>query len=311
MSSNAKDKLKNQSIKDYQKNGFLVVRNIVDKALLNIQSNSIRNCLSRFLGSDPKLADEENLWDSSHFHESLINFRSEDPDTFGSLYDTLQSSITLTQLVASEDLIQLCVELLGVTPFDLSSQGQELRLDVPFDKRNRQLWHQDQSYVPANYMCEAALSCWLPLNHHTPDMGPLEVIPGSHKLGDINARASKWTLDKLQPSLDLKNESLGNQYNITENVSTQGIDINELVKKKIAVDLCPGDVLLFHFCLLHQGGFNSSDRIRFTAGNRIHISTEEDFRPFRCVPIYNPHLDRVVQKKFEKRHSDYVEKPLR
>ncbi|SVE53179.1 uncharacterized protein METZ01_LOCUS506033, partial [marine metagenome] len=113
MSSNAKYKLTNQSIKDYQENGFLVVRNIVDKALLNIQSNSIRNCLSRFLGSDPKLADEENLWDSSHFHESLINFRSEDPDTFGSLYDTIQSSITLTQLVASEDLIQLCVEILG------------------------------------------------------------------------------------------------------------------------------------------------------------------------------------------------------
>ena len=150
MSSNAKYKLTNQSIKDYQENGFLVVRNVVDKALLNAQSNTIRNCLYRFLGSDPKLVDEENLWDSRHFHESLINFRSEDPDTFGSLYDTIQSSITLTQLVASEDLIQLCGEILGVTPGSVTPFGllNDKKKQVKFFLDKKILIHKKVNFHP-------------------------------------------------------------------------------------------------------------------------------------------------------------------
>jgi ectoine hydroxylase-related dioxygenase (phytanoyl-CoA dioxygenase family) len=175
------------------------------------------------------------------------------------------------------------------------AQAQEFRVDVPFDERNFHSWHQEQTYIHANYLGENCLGYWLPLNHHKKDMGALEVIPGSHRLNSLKVFSKKWSIAKhnLLAEADKSNIQKPSQFStsgqtLAEELSLPESLINELSKNKIAVDMKPGDVLFFHMLLLHQSGANTSEQIRFTAANRINVSSSEDFRPFRSRVQYSP-----------------------
>jgi hypothetical protein len=101
VSSNVKYDLKKCEIEDFQENGYLIIRNLVNKELLDKQALLVQNCYMRFCKLKSNIVAEKNLWDSPHFHKSLINFRENDPKKFGSFYDALQSSVTLTQLLCN------------------------------------------------------------------------------------------------------------------------------------------------------------------------------------------------------------------
>ena len=51
---------------------------------------------------DSELDELEYPWKSELFHKKLIEFRKKDPKLFGAIYDSLKTSLTLTQLVSDD-----------------------------------------------------------------------------------------------------------------------------------------------------------------------------------------------------------------
>ena len=114
------------------------------------------------------------------FHDEIINFRKLEPKKFSMLYDTVQTSFSVYQLVHSNLIGENCANLLGVKETELSVTEGMVRMDVPHDKRNIAGWHQEISYLR-----NEGLVVWIPLTDITIKLGLLEICPKSHLEGEL------------------------------------------------------------------------------------------------------------------------------
>lgn len=91
----------------------------------------------------------------------------------------------LLQTVAHRNARKYAAALLGVDAEELSSWGHMIRKG-PGGREAP--WHQDEAYWDPE-LTYHALGCWLPLHDVTEEMGTMQFIPGSHKLGVLDHRA--------------------------------------------------------------------------------------------------------------------------
>ena len=86
----------------------------------------------------------------------------------------------LLQSTFARNARRYAAALLGVDVTEISSWGHFLRKPV----RNNRLapWHQDEAYWEPE-LAYHALGAWLPLHDVSVEMGAMQFIPGSHRLG--------------------------------------------------------------------------------------------------------------------------------
>lgn len=103
---------------------------------------------------------------------------------------------------------------------------------------------------------------WVPLCNISGDMGPLEVIPGSHLRG-------------------LQATKVKDNFGLCENVSEDEF---------VSVQTSPGDALFFSTFLIHRSGENTSEKIRWSCHFRYNDLTEATYlsrghpSPYRYFP---------------------------
>lgn len=108
--------------------------------------------------------------------------------------------------------------------------------------------HQDWGYFPTTN--DTMLAAIIHVSAATDEMGCLRVYPGTHKLGRIEgAMGSTETLFKDYP-----------------------------IEKATPIEAEPGDVLFFHYCLIHGSMPNRSDKVRKTVLVQMHAG-DDDVEP--------------------------------
>ena len=269
-----------QIITDYNKNGYAILRNIVPHPRIDALLENIYK-LYRKYSTDYELDESEDPWKSEMFHKKLIEFRKKDPKLFGAIYDSLKTSLTLTQLVSDDVIVDNVAKFLCVESSDVSISEPMCRLDVPNDKRNALEWHQERSFFPQNRDGLHSLVCWIPLTSVTEEMGAIHISPESHAGGLIT------------PAQNEKKSEL----------STRQISVPEEHVKKyedLVVPVDVGDVVFFNMLLYHRSGVNISDKVRFAVQSRFHTATADDFIPFELVNYYNPDIkQKLIEKNYD------------
>ena len=269
-----------QIINDYSKNGYAILKNIVPYTRIDALLENIYK-LYRKYSTDYELDGSEDPWKSEMFHKKLIEFRKKDPKLFGAIYDSLKTSLTLTQLVSDDKIVDNVAKFLNVKPSDISISEPMCRLDVPNDKRNALEWHQERSFFPQNRDGSHSLVCWIPLTNVTEEMGAIHISPESHKGGLI-----------IPERNEKKNGSSTRQISVPE----------EHIKKyeDLTVPVDVGDVVFLNMLLFHRSGVNISDKIRYAVQARFHTATADDFIPFEFVNYYNPDIkQRLIEKNYD------------
>ena len=269
-----------QIINDYSKNGYAILKNIVPYTRIDALLENIYK-LYRKYSTDSELDEAEDPWKSEIFHKKLIEFRKKDPKLFGAIYDSLKTSLTLTQLVSDDKIVDNVAKFLNVKPSDISISEPMCRLDVPNDKRNALEWHQERSFFPQNRDGSHSLVCWIPLTNVTEEMGAIHISPESHKGGLI-----------IPERNEKKNGSSTRQISVPE----------EHIKKyeDLTVPVDVGDVVFLNMLLFHRSGVNISDKIRYAVQARFHTATADDFIPFELVNYYNPDIkQRLIEKNYD------------
>ena len=113
-----------------------------------------------------------------------------------------------------------------------------LRLDPPNDYENS-LGYQDSSYCRQNIDGNKGSVLWLPLRNLSKNMGRLQFIKSSHRIGTLNRKK-------------IRNKQFSSQQRlIPENLIPKKSEIME-------VDLKLGDVLFMSLNLVHRSGHNIS-----------------------------------------------------
>ena len=269
-----------QIITDYNKNGYAILRNIVPPPRIDALLENIYK-LYRKYSTDYEFDESEDPWKSEMFHKKLIEFRKKDPKLFGAIYDSLKTSLTLTQLVSDDVIVNNVAKFLNVDPSDVSISEPMCRLDVPNDKRNTLEWHQERSFFPQNRDGLHSLVCWIPLTSVTEEMGAIHISPESHAGGLI---------------IPAQNEK-------KSELSTRQISVPEEYIKKyedLVVPVDAGDVVFFNMLLYHRSGINISDKVRFAVQSRFHTATADDFIPFELVNYYNPDIkQKLIEKNYD------------
>jgi len=134
------------------------------------------------------------------------------------------------------------------------------RPKLPGDERTLIWWHQDAQYTASHKLGNVeelrTVNLWSPLLPAHREHGCMQFAPGTHKLGLVPYHQKGIHLeidnDVLKPYID----------------------------KAVDVELEPGDVVLFHNMLFHQGLPNVSDRIRWSVDWRFQDATQPTLRPF-------------------------------
>jgi hypothetical protein len=267
-------------IESYTKNGFAIVKNIVPAQRINSLLENIFNLFCRYSTDYQELKNMEKPWNTELFHKKLIEFRQKDPESFGAIYDSLKTSLTLTQLITDNKVADFVAKFLKIKPSDLSISEPMCRLDVPNDKRNTLDWHQERSFFPQNRNGLNGLVCWIPLTDITEEMGPIHISPRSHVEGQL----------KLSNKTK-KNMSYTTQIPVPEEFVSKYEDL--------AVRANAGDAVFFNMLLFHRSGQNISNKVRLATQGRFHTSTADDFIPFDLINYYNPFVKQKLEKKYD------------
>jgi hypothetical protein len=267
-------------IESYTKNGFAIVKNIVPAQRINSLLENIFNLFCRYSTDYQELKNMEKPWNTELFHKKLIEFRQKDPESFGAIYDSLKTSLTLTQLITDNKVADFVAKFLKIKPSDLSISEPMCRLDVPNDKRNTLDWHQERSFFPQNRNGLNGLVCWIPLTDITEEMGPMHISPRSHAEGQL----------KLSNKTK-KNMSYTTQIPVPEEFVSKYEDL--------AVRTNVGDAVFFNMLLFHRSGQNISNKVRLATQGRFHTSTADDFIPFDLINYYNPFIKQKLEKKYD------------
>ena len=267
-------------IESYTKNGFAIVKNIVPAQRINSLLENIFNLFCKYSTDCQELKNMDKPWNTELFHKKLIEFRQKDPESFGAIYDSLKTSLTLTQLITDNKVVDFVAKFLKIKPSDLSISEPMCRLDVPNDKRNTLDWHQERSFFPQNRNGLNGLVCWIPLTDITEEMGPMHISPRSHAEGQL--KLSNRTK---------KNVSYTTQIPVPEEFVSKYEDL--------AVRANAGDAVFFNMLLFHRSGQNISNKIRLATQGRFHTSTADDFIPFDLINYYNPFVKQKLEKKYD------------
>ena len=147
-------------------------------------------------------------------------------------------------LATDPELRAVLHELLGEAPL-LSQAHHNCVMTKHPGYSSQTLWHQDIRYW--SFAAPALISAWFALTEERQGNGGLLLIPGSHRL-----EIAPYRLD----------EKLFLRPELPENA--------ELIKSARAVELEPGDLLLFHCRLFHAAGTNDTDRLKLSAVFTYH-----------------------------------------
>lgn len=230
----------------FDRQGLLCVRNLVPRRLIDGLSRTLMQMIEaqfRAAGLDaPAGADLDTAFNALCAHDRHLG---------GHVYEAGRRSAGLFAALSAEPVMSAIATLLGSDAIVLPPKHVMLRIDRRDEAKFSFPWHQD---YPFNLMSRPTVTIWAPLTPVTEDMGQLQLIPGSHH-------------DYHRVKVEADNRF----------VTFADLDDAALDEQAVAVDVRPGDALLFHDLLIHRSGENLSDRARWTVNARYGDANDPDF----------------------------------
>jgi phytanoyl-CoA hydroxylase len=256
----------NYSKSQFNKDGFLIIKNFFDKEILQEIYQDARQLfavqIKRILG---KQVDIDN---KDEFEQAMFEFFEKDFTAFVNTGKQTQHLISMHRLGTDEKILSLLKELgyefptIAVRPamqFNsrfLSKGGSHWKLGAHQD------WRTGQGSLDSVVL-------WFPLVDCGEDLGSLQIIPASHKDGLMKADTSGY---------------LGS---IQEEIADE---------KYVQTEFEAGDLLIFSAFLIHRSGNNITNNIRWSIQLRYNNIAEPTFqeRGFPMPYIYKPEEDLVT-----------------
>lgn len=237
----------NYKIENYHSDGYVIIKNLLNKSLINDLKKIIK--LNLYFRSKSK---------KKFFHDDLIRFRKRHTRSFSYFFDSLQTLSLNYNILTQKKIIKLANKLLKNSKKSISITDVALRIDPPFDDRNTLKWHQDSSYFRQNDNGFNGLVIWSPIFEINSKTGGIEFLEKSYKIGPQNVKRKKAK----------KGFS-----------SQRSIDEDNLKKfKKIKCDsIKPGDAIIMNMDMIHRSSFNCSNKSRITLIGRYHNTISGDF----------------------------------
>lgn len=258
----------------FNKDGYLIIKNFFDKATIENIYKEARTLfaiqMKRVLGKDVDINNRDE------FEPAMFELFDTDFITFVNTGKQVQHSISLHRLGTDPEIMELLSEM-GYE-FPMIAVRPSMQFNSRFLSKGGTHWklgaHQDWRTGQGSL---DSVVLWFPMINCDEALGSLQVIPGSHKTGLMQADTS------------------GYAGSIQEN-------INEADYVQTEFEM--GDLLIFSAFLIHRSGDNVTDNIRWSIQLRYNNMTEATFqeRGFPMPYIYKPE-EELVTPDFPKKEQ--------
>ena len=239
-----KIKLSKDQVDLFAKDGVLVIRSFYEAKAIEAVQRGIYDVIGRVLARHHCEIDRKPFSGPSFddgFNAMIAVNRS-----FGSeVYDAIKQIPAFIRLLADDAHEDLFRQLRPGSFPAIAAGGYGIRIDNPSEDKFRTFWHQE---YPSQLRSLNGLVCWSPLMNITPDLGPVNFCPGSHREGALPVY-NESEGDKRSGAYSLK---LHNEQFILEKYET------------ISPLSGPTDLVVIDFLTLHSSGFNRSTRSRWS-----------------------------------------------
>jgi hypothetical protein len=250
----------------YREDGYLLVKGFFPRA----EIETIRNEAKQVFLSQMRrhgIVDTDDL-SEAEFEAGMFRLFETDIATLTNCGKQVQHLISLHRLSLSEPLVE-AVKSLGL-PFPNVSTRPLLYFNSRRLAKKEVYWrlsvHQDWRSMQGSL---DAVVVWVPLIDVDRELGALEVIPGSHKMGLLDSEMS---------------DGYGH------------IDSSVNLPEPVPVEVEVGDALFFSAFLVHQSGASTTDSIRWSCHFRYNNLQEATFveRGFPHPYIYRPQVELIT-----------------
>ncbi len=208
------------------------------------------------------LCDIRQVFESANYQgddRSIMDLFARDFESFLGCAKACQNLVSISALACSDDLIE-CLGQLGIRLPSFNTRPL-LSFSHKATAKKEQNWklgsHQDWPSVQGSLN---GVTCWVPLVPVGATLGPLEILPGSNRLGYL-------------------------EHDLTDVPILGQSPAGEFVP--IPMDV--GDVLVFNSFTVHRSGNNESESIRISAHFRYNDVLEPTFVQ-RKMPVFRTDL---------------------
>lgn len=260
-------------LNDYKSNGYLLLKNYVIQDEIQ---KILKDCKNIFLIQfiHKKYIDFINIEDLDPvlFDNLLIKLFEEDFITFSNCGKQVQHLISLHKLGVSDVFLKVLKQIglkiptISTRPVVFFNHPKLAKEKVFYKVDSHQDWRSMQGSLNS-------IVIWVPLMTITKNIGALEILPKSHKLGLIT--------DTIDHGFGM-------------------VNLSEIQKNNLmSVEVMPGDILIFSSLLVHQSGENISNTPRWSCHFRFNDLSEETFieRGYAHPYIYKPD-DKLITPNF-------------
>lgn len=246
------------------KKGYLLKKNFIGQEDID----KIINVIEAYCNFYKADYFHKDRWLDASFQEKLIALRKTERHTTSKIYDALQANALLQGIVSQNYIVEYIAHLMNISKNCLTLTGAMVRMDFPFDEKNRLNWHIEQSYYTYNGRGTEGLVLWIPLVDVDLNNGTIMIKEKSHEM-DIDYVDIERVIKSGTPGIS-------EQYRIPDNILEEYNTIN--------IELNSGDAAIFYMNTLHASGYNKSDFVRIAIGARYHNSFSEKYNVVKLVP---------------------------
>lgn len=220
--------------------GYAFVPGAIDTGLVADIRDSIRDVIRYVLrregiAHDPQ-GDLDSLYNTLCVADRALGARA---------FDQVRTLPDTYRLAHEAGLRAIATHVLGSTLLTVPFEKFQLRADRPDEGWSLLDWHQDYTY---NMVSHPTITFWTSLTATTLDMGPVDVVPGSH---------AAPLPTELQQRVNLQGRKGVKPVILSDERESWDV-------RAVRFETVPGDVVLIHQFVVHRSGRNRSDRNRWS-----------------------------------------------
>jgi hypothetical protein len=235
---------------DFDKNGVMVIPGFfdVENEILPIQK-AIYDVVGLAMARHG-LSVSRQPFSPSSFDAGYRELIAADRAYGGEVYDLVKQIPAFLRLISSPRSESLFCQLRGTDLPGIGAASYGIRIDNPGEDRFRSHWHQEFLFQPQSI---DGTVMWTPLAPVEENMGPVIVCLGSHKDG----------LRKCARAAAYSDKSGAYKIGIVD-------DERIVASYPQAAPLTrPGDLIVMDYLTIHQSGYNTSGKSRWSVQSRF------------------------------------------
>ena len=243
----------------FQRHGYVVLRRFFEPATVDGARQELAGLVDELLAGLAQRGEIGETFPDEPFETRLARVFADRPSAAPTFLRPELHLRALFPLFFHATLLDLVEQLLG--PEIRLYPNYTARPKLPEHAPTEVLWHQDGGYT-ANGNSDAVtelrmVNAWTPLVPATEHSGCMQFVPGSHRRGIVRHVKRTHYLEIDDAALSAAIAAAG------------GV---------VAMELQPGDLVLFHNLLFHRGLPNRSQAVRWSLDWRYQDLTQSTLR---------------------------------